>query len=568
MTSPSGIYWDASSGVAVCLPPSPPTFVGNAYDDSSTGPSTSAQNPLSKHPKGTPTSSNGSNSHGGGSLLVSWPRCQTQGVACAYACEVFDCEAHTWHRVYSGSNNRVDLCALWEASQQQQQQQTLQESIIKAAQLVGAPMPHSIRPLPGTCLLVRTARRFQSSSEIATSSSSFPGAILPGDPPLEWIPSSPVVVFQSPQAPIATWTTTGSSRYHSAVMLSWGAALDTSRLPPSMPTSVHVSSLVLECASTPVLPEDASLSSKIGNMTSAYEEVVRAPGAHSCHSGPLLPGTRYAYRLTAQCGSVNFATSAPFFVETAPTAPSAPSLSARSVGFKSATSRVAQVLQLAWNLPPNNGLKVDRFLVHARKHITKKSESATVTKHKKKGNIGKRELKSPLATSLLTPLSASIGGSGTPGSTEAEGFEKGNDNADVEEKVNSIGSHDSGGTGAVWGEWLTAYLGPNRVALDEVTLGFTGDLHKQYVKSHLHLHVDHCFTILVQRRVIKWSVHFSARVLLYSLNLISTLLLALLVHCEQVSSARWKQTRMGPLVSSALGARSTSEPRRRQQGRQ
>lgn len=343
-------------------------------------------------------------------------------------------------------------------------------------------MPHSIRPLPGTCLLVRTARRFLSSTELATSPSSFPGAILPGDPPLEWIPSSPVVVFQSPQAPIAKWTTTGSSSSHSAVMLSWGAALDTSRLPPSMPTSVHVSSLVLECASAPVLPEDASLSSKSGNMTNAYEEVMRAPGAHSCHSGPLLPGTRYAYRLTAQCGSRSLATSAPFFVETAPTAPSAPSLSARSVGFKSATSRVAQVLQLTWNLPPNNGLKVDRFLVHARKHITKKSENATVTKHKKKVNSGKKELKSPVATSLLTPLSASRGESETPVAIEAEGFEKGNGNCDVEEKVSSNGINGTG-TETVWGEWFTVYLGPNRVVLDEETLGFTGDLHKQYVKS-------------------------------------------------------------------------------------
>jgi len=453
--------------------------MGNAFDGRSNAPASHSSKQIGKLPF-----SIGSNN--GGSLVVSWLRCQSQGVPCAYACEVFDCEARSWYRVYSGPNNRVDLCSLWEASQQQPQQ----ESIVKPTLLTGgeASMPLSIRPLPGTCLLVRTARRFLSTSELATSSSaSFPGDILPGSPPLKWIPSPPVVVFLSPQAPQAKWTNNTS---HSAVTLSWGAALDTSRLPSSTPTSVHVSSLVLECASAAVLQDDSGSTNKSGSsalatMTSAYEEVVRAPGAHSCHSGPLLPSTRYAYRLTAQCGNRGLASSAPFFVETAPTAPSAPSLSARSVGFKSATSRVAQVLQLTWNLPPNNGLKVDRFLVHSRKLLPKKSEAATATKHKKKGNTGKRELKSPLASSLLTPLhSSSAEVKEMPVSTEAESFEEGNEGRKINEE-NNTGSNSGGNEDcAVWSEWFTVYLGPNRVALDEETLGFTGELHKQYVESY------------------------------------------------------------------------------------
>lgn len=159
-------FWDMSAYTQVLTAPTPLVFDGNAEY-------------LVAGPKKPPRPT----------LEVSWeePRSIVPGVSIPrtrYALEVFDASLDRWARVYTGSDNTVDLCALSEARK----------------------LPESLRPEPAVCLLTRVARELQGHSCVY---------------------SDEVVTFLSPMAPVAQWT----DESQSSVLLSWSAALDLSRLP-------------------------------------------------------------------------------------------------------------------------------------------------------------------------------------------------------------------------------------------------------------------------------------------------------------------------------------------------
>ena len=378
------VFSDVSRAALACLLPSQLSFDADAADF---GPAT---RPPTRPPTRPATRQAIPPADASERLTVTAPVVRAgAGIATGtahYCCDVLEASGGggggTWRRVYSGRSPALDLCAP------------------SARRL----LPPHLTPAPGRCLLLRTGARFAdrfggpeerptsrggprpgtpvsqpqtptgaptgggggTTAARASARSDAAADSVPTPPPVKWSYSPEVAVVLSPLPPRVEWADDGAC----AVVVSWDASLDAAALPaPRSATDGFVPlAFALEMASGPLLsPGVGRGPHEVNGPLGGFEEVATAPGSHRLHSGPLAPGSRYAFRVRVDSAH-GCARSAPYYVETKPTVPAAPTgLTATEALFRSATGREAPFVQLKWRPPPHQGLPVDKYHLQRRR---------------------------------------------------------------------------------------------------------------------------------------------------------------------------------------------------------